>query len=99
MARRLEFHPLADREVDAAWKWYAERSLQAAQRFAEELDQAVQSICDHSEWSPRYLAGTRCCLLKRYPYLVVFRERPDDLIEVVAVSHAKRRPGYWKRRL
>jgi hypothetical protein len=33
-----------------------------------------------------------------YPYFVVFRELPRK-IEIIAVAHAKRRPGYWLKRL
>jgi hypothetical protein len=37
-------------------------------------------------------------MLKRYPYFVVFRELPRK-IQIIAVAHAKRRPGYWTKRL
>jgi hypothetical protein len=36
-------------------------------------------------------------LLTRFPY-VVFYEVVDDAVEVIAVAHAKRRPGYWLHR-
>jgi plasmid stabilization system protein ParE len=37
-------------------------------------------------------------LLKRYPFIIVYRIAADR-IEIVAVAHGKRRPGYWRRRL
>jgi hypothetical protein len=37
-------------------------------------------------------------ILKRYPFSVVFRERLHD-IQIVAVAHATRLPGYWSIRL
>jgi len=46
---------------------------------------------------PPYLHGTRRVLLKRFPYFIVFFDWQDE-IYIVAVAHAKRRPGYWKRR-
>jgi hypothetical protein len=33
-------------------------------------------------------------LLKHFPYVVFFRI-DSSAIEIVAVAHAKRRPGYW----
>lgn len=33
-----------------------------------------------------------------FPYNLVYIDGPDA-IEVIAVAHHKRRPGYWKRRL
>ncbi len=34
----------------------------------------------------------------RFPYSIIFRV-DSDRIYVIAVAHAKRRPGYWKDRL
>jgi plasmid stabilization system protein ParE len=40
---------------------------------------------------------TRRALVARFPYQVVYRLRPAEIV-VVAVAHLKRRPGYWKSR-
>jgi plasmid stabilization system protein ParE len=45
-----------------------------------------------------YLRGTHRVMLHRYPYFVVFRELARK-IQIVAVAHAKRRPGYWRGRI
>ena len=96
--RPIELHPDAIDEARAARLWYAERSSVAADAFMAELDQAIDKICEGPErWGP-YLHGTRRYLLKRFPYLVVYRERPREL-QVIAVAHAKRRPGYWRHRV
>ncbi|QDU18331.1 type II toxin-antitoxin system RelE/ParE family toxin [Urbifossiella limnaea] len=42
--------------------------------------------------------GCRECILPGVPINVVYRET-DAAIEVVAVAHHSRRPGYWKKRL
>ena len=47
---------------------------------------------------PPYLHGTRRVVLNRYPFSVVFRERLHD-IQIIAIAHAKRRPGYWAKRV
>jgi hypothetical protein len=47
---------------------------------------------------PFYLHGTRRVLLKDFPYFIVFLDWQDE-VYVVAVIHAKRRPGYWANRL
>ena len=48
-----------------------------------------------------YLPGARVdfdeCPVKRFPFRIVFRV-VENRILVVAVAHAKRRPGYWKDR-
>ena len=42
--------------------------------------------------------GTRKFLLHRFPFAVVYRELPSA-IQVLAVAHGHRRPGYWKTRI
>jgi hypothetical protein len=37
-------------------------------------------------------------VLHHFPYFVVFRELPSK-IQIIAVAHAKRRPGYWRGRI
>lgn len=93
-----EFHPDAIAEAAAARIWYAERSESAGNAFVAELDTAIERICAMPDSCPVYLHGTRRYLLKRFPFLVVFRQhfgRP----QVIAVAHGHRRPGYWNRRI
>jgi len=94
----LEFHPEARLEALDAYEWYFERSPQAAEAFQAELEKAGRAIQEAPERYEVYLHGTRRYLMKRYPYLVVFRPTADH-IEILAVAHGRRRPGYWKKRL
>ena len=97
MSRRLEFHPLALREAEVATQWYLNRSPVAADGFIEEMQGAAQAISAAPLRHAAYLHGTRRYLLKKYPYLVVFRVT-ETAIRVLAVAHGRRRPGYWRGR-
>ena len=63
---------------------------------------AVDSAFDRIEMWP--LSGgkaggiARMCLVKRFPYGVVYVPRESEIV-IVAVMHLHRRPGYWKKRL
>jgi toxin ParE1/3/4 len=94
----VRVHPEARIEARKALEWYWEESEPAALGFAFELKQAYLAIQSAVPTYPPYLMGTSRKLLKRYPYFVVFREFSDE-IEVIAVAHGKRRPGYWKKRI
>ena len=94
----LSYHPAAQPEIDSAHDRYRTQSPQAGDRFFEELIPALDFIGDHPNMCPPYLHGTRRLILNRYPFSVVFRERLHD-IQIIAIAHAKRRPGYWARRL
>jgi plasmid stabilization system protein ParE len=94
----IDYHPAARLEAIDAFNWYRERSVGAAGRFQNELEKAQLAIQrSPDEWAA-YIAGTRRYLLKRYPYLVVYRIL-SDRIEFLAISHARREPGYWVDRL
>ena len=98
MARRfVEFHPEAITEAGAAAEWYRQRSQDAANRFLEELDRAIERIADAPSRWPAFRHGTRRFLLRRFPFSVVYREA-GETVQVIAVAHGRRKPGYWKGR-
>ena len=77
--------------------WYRERSFRAAEAFADDLAKAVATISEAPQRWPIFEAGCRRFPLRRFPYLVIYREKPLS-IEVLAVAHGRRRPGYWRTR-
>lgn len=89
----LSYHHLAQAEIELAHAWYFRESLQAADGFYEELIPALDRISRHPGLFPSHLRGTQRLVLSRYPFSVIFRERLHD-IQIIAVAHAKRRPGY-----
>lgn len=93
----VEFHPLAAGEAEAAERWYRERNEIASARFQRELDRAVELISERANTGSPYLGNTRRVLLRRFPFFVVYRVRGDNA-QIVAVAHARRRPGYWRTR-
>ena len=95
--RAVEFHPDAVAEAQAAAEWYRQRSETAADALLVELDRAVVRIADAPSRWPIFLLGTRRFLLRRFPFAVVYRE-VGETVQVIAVAHARRKPGYWKER-
>ncbi|MBI3932965.1 MAG: type II toxin-antitoxin system RelE/ParE family toxin [Acidobacteria bacterium] len=96
-ARVVRLFPEAEAEVVANERWYAQRSPSVATAFLAEVDQAIARIGETPETWPRYRRGTRRFILRRFPFSVVYRI-DGDVVYVVAVAHAKRRPEYWRRR-
>lgn len=92
-----EIHPAAVKEARRAYRWYQRRSARAAERFRLALEAAVEQISVTPERWPKYLHGTRYRLLRRFPFIVVYRIRAQHL-QIVAVAHGRRKPGYWRRR-
>jgi plasmid stabilization system protein ParE len=98
MLTPIEFDSEAREEFDEAINWYAIRSPAAAAGLAAEVDAAVEKIARDPLRFAKTYAGCQYCLLDRYPYSVIYYHK-DERVTVVAVAHAKRRPGYWKLRL
>jgi plasmid stabilization system protein ParE len=94
---RIRFHPAAAAEVEAAMQWYAERSPIAARAFATEVNTCVERVGEAPNRWPRYLRGTRRYFFPHFSFSLVYQVRNRE-IEIVAVAHHRRRPGYWRRR-
>jgi plasmid stabilization system protein ParE len=93
----VDFHPPAVEEARAARKWYGTRSTAAAAAFVRELAAVVAALQEAPLRWPAYLRGTRKLVLRRFPFLVVYRVVGEPVL-VVAVAHGHRKPGYWRSR-
>ena len=93
----LEFHPAATKEADAATDWYAERSLVVARAFVSELIRAVDKVMEDPERWPLFENDTRRYVFPQFPFSRIYRTRHDK-IQIIAIAHSKRQPGYWKKR-
>ena len=93
-----DLHPRAQDEINEALRWYMDRSLRVADRFDDDLREGLLEIEMFPDRFARYILKTRLYIMPRFPYLIVYLAKPEKII-VVAVAHAKRRPGYWRRRL
>jgi plasmid stabilization system protein ParE len=98
MASKVRFHPDAVNELVAASEWYRERSDVAARAFLIETDQGIKNIRKTPLRYPTFQNETRRLVLPRFPFSIIYRLEAS-VIEVIAVAHHKRKPGYWKSRL
>ena len=91
------FHPEASAEYREAYTWYASHDSRTADRFEEEVESAVDCIAESPQRWPRYDEEHRKLVLRRFPYLLIYRQY-QKRVWIVAVAHGHRRPGYWKKR-
>lgn len=91
-------HPAAEAEVEEAADFYARRDPRLAVRFIHTIDQGVEQIVNYPDRYPRYLHGTRRLVIHDFPYALVYREH-HGTVQVLAVAHARREPGYWAARV
>ena len=94
---RVLFTEAARADLAAAVAWYEDHAPEMVPQFR----QAVRAIIGRIEGNPKQFTssplGTRRALVRRFPYLVIFREQAEARY-VVAVFHTSRDPQTWKRR-
>lgn len=98
MARwKLLIEERAEAEARDAFLWYLARNARAADQFQAAVEECLDLILDEPMSFPEVDGGVRRRLvLRRFPYAVLYRVVSDE-VQVVAVAHLRRRPGYWRR--
>jgi toxin ParE1/3/4 len=96
--KSLRIHEAARREANLATARYAEINIDLGRRFRDELLQAFSRAAAAPLRYSAYLHGTRRILLRKFPYFIVVLYF-EDAVNILAVAHAKRRPGYWRGRV
>jgi hypothetical protein len=93
------FHPQAEAELIQAIEYYDEYEEGLGYDFAIEVYSAVERASSYPEVWPVLDGDIRRCLIKRFPFAVLYSGRGNEGIYVVAVMHLHRDPDYWKSRL
>jgi plasmid stabilization system protein ParE len=94
----IRYLPPASDELEAAIDWYEARSPASAAKFSRIFLKKLMEAAAHPHHWALERDGTRHILLHPFSYYIVVRELVG-ILEVVAVSHTSRKPGYWRKRL
>ena len=95
----LRVLPEAEAELEAAARWYESKRAGLGAALLANVDEALAAVLDAPRGAPLWRKGRpyRKFVLRRFPYVIFFVVQ-EHTVAVVAVAHAKRRPGYWKGR-
>ncbi|HET6496792.1 MAG TPA: type II toxin-antitoxin system RelE/ParE family toxin [Thermoleophilia bacterium] len=92
----------ADAEMAEAARWYETHRAGLGSEFLDAVDATVVRIGETPRVGslvPRVSDETiRRRPVRRFPYHVVYMELSDRL-QILAIAHDRRRPGYWEGRL
>ncbi len=95
---KIRFADAARRELQEAVLYLETEETGLGLRFLDAASAAKKQILEAPlAWHPLG-HGLRRCHLKRFRYGLIYRIR-GQLVEIIAVAHDSRRPGYWKTRL
>jgi toxin ParE1/3/4 len=93
-----KLHPHARAELIEAVAYYEQQSPGLGEGLYDEIRRMTAAIEQAPHQYPSGRHGSRRILGRRFPYSLVYIERPD-CVYIVAVAHAKRRPDYWQARV
>jgi plasmid stabilization system protein ParE len=90
-------------EYEDAVVYYEKREEGLGARLVQEFDEAVAVALEYPEafatvQEVPVAFGLRWVMLRSFPIKLVYTVRDETLL-LVAVFHARRRPGYWLERL
>ena len=96
---KLRIHSEAAEEARAAAIYYEAARPGLGDAFLRALEGTLDHIAANPGTQP-FENNTPCRKRRvpRFPYRVVYRET-EAFVDVVAVPHDRREPGYWQRRL
>lgn len=95
---RVIFHRLADKDYKRARTALRRRGAALRARLMQAVADATARIAaDPGVGAPAFV-DYRWVKVGRFRYLLYYRQLAPDLIQVYAVAHTSRRPGYWLRR-
>ena len=96
--RDVEILPPAQDDFDEGYVWYRKRDQRAADGFDVSINAAIEKIRSDPTLGIRLDDEHFFYRLKKsYPYYLVYRVEPTKII-IVAISHYRRDPGYWRGR-
>jgi len=92
----------ADAELAEAARWYETHREGLGKDFLSAADEVVARIVEAPRLGTQVPGVSdrqiRRRPVRRFPYHVVYIELPDR-IQILAIAHDRRRPGYWVGRL
>ena len=93
----LEFHPAADAELRAAAAFYEARAPGLGGEFLTEVERVCSRLSEHQSLGPKLDSEHRRLALRRFPFGLIYCVRGSK-VQIIAVAHGRRRPGYWRPR-
>lgn len=89
------FHPAAEAEHLQSVAYFESRSPGLGASYLAEFESITKLICESPRRYPiEKEPDVRRIGMKRFPYSVLFRE-VAGVVQVLAITHHRRRPNYW----
>jgi toxin ParE1/3/4 len=95
---KLIFKRQARTELKQASQFYNDERRGLGIEFLDEVDAALKVILNGPNRFGVTYADVHCYVMGRFPYSIFYRVSKNR-VEVVAIGHHRRQPGYWHGRI
>jgi len=92
--RRMLFDPAAEFELREAADFYDLESPGLGGVFLDAVESSLRALLEFPQSGSILADGQRKLVLEGFPYYIVYWT-DGVVIEIYAVAHERRRPGYW----
>ena len=92
--KELRFLLPAEVEMTEAALYYEACAARLGERFLAAVELGTEQIRENPETWPHVGSGIQRYLLPQFPYSLLYRNDPDEIV-IIAVMHQKQRPYYW----
>ncbi len=95
---KVEYHPAVEAELREIQRYYEERSPGLGTQFIDEFERQVLAVAAAPERWMVVTADIRRCLMRRFPYIIYFRQVGAERIRITMVKHQRRHPDFGRER-
>jgi plasmid stabilization system protein ParE len=94
----LEYHPAVGAELESIRAFYESRRPGLGKEFIEEFEKLVLQIADAPGRWMVVEADIRRALMRRFPYIIYFRQISQERIRITVAKYQRRHPAYGRKR-
>jgi len=95
---KLVIEQAALAELQDAAAFYTEKATaELGLALVAEFERGANFLLANPLIGSPFRGTSRRYVLRRFPYSIIYRATADQ-IQIVAVAHHRRRPGYWAKR-
>jgi plasmid stabilization system protein ParE len=95
---KLVIEEAALAELKDAAAFYREKAnAELGLALVSEFERGASFLLANPLIGTPFRGTSRRYVLRRFPYSIIYRATADE-IQIVAVAHHRRRPGYWAKR-
>lgn len=95
--KKLNLHDEAEAELSEIFLYYADKNPDIALRFYQEITDSFSHILRQPKMGAPIETPYRKYVTHSFHYIIIYKESTEG-INVDAIGHYSREPGYWHHR-